>query len=180
MFCKKCGSEISENSQFCEKCGAPVSEEQEKVEGKAKTGFYIAILGSAMLIAGFMLPWVQIGLFSVSGYQKIGDSFIFLIIGGITIILALLGLAKKGGEGGRIFIVLLNLGAFLYLIYIYYILSDSLSGSGMFKLHIGSGYYISAAGAFIAMISGLMLAEKKEKKENKIIKTLQDWLNPNP
>jgi len=171
MYCEKCGKELSADAQFCKKCGTPAKKEQTEAVQRIKTGYYVAIAGSIMLVLGLFLPWAQMGLFSASGFQKVSDSFVFLIAAAVTLILSLIGLSGK--KGGGLLIVVLNLGALVYIGYIYYILMDSLPKTGMFSPQIGSGIYLSGVGALIAMLGGSMLSEKKVKKRGKARKLIE-------
>lgn len=90
MICKKCGSEIPENSTFCNTCGEPVAADSaQSAKKKNKKPLAIIIVASAVVLALglsclFIIPAIQkemfhrslLGSWVVTGTD--GDMIIFL------------------------------------------------------------------------------------------------------
>lgn len=83
MFCKKCGSQIPDNSAFCPECGAAVNsgESSGKPDSTAsvKTGKnkFVGLIASCVAAAAVII--VVICVFSGGGWKKTANKFIHAI-----------------------------------------------------------------------------------------------------
>lgn len=70
MSCPECGKEISAGERSCPNCGA-------KVEGGGSSALLsirssgnqnLSLVGGALLLVSFFMPWIDLGFISVSGF----------------------------------------------------------------------------------------------------------------
>jgi zinc-ribbon domain len=70
MFCNKCGKEIAEGSSFCASCGANLVAGESTVASISKKDLNIlAIIGGALFVVSFILPWIDLWMISIPGYK---------------------------------------------------------------------------------------------------------------
>lgn len=121
----------------------------------------ISLMGTFLMIIGLFMPWARMGLISISGFDKIGETKAILLVGILAGLFAIMGLITK-----------VNL-AFLHVLFGaigggltywgYSILSAHLAEftSKLFQPEISSGLWLTASGCAVVLIGGLMGAEKK-------------------
>src|ERR1039457_1792383 len=71
MFCTQCGKVLSTGTTFCPYCGVKTQEkaiEDPLATSSSKLNF-TALIGGALLVLSFFMPWLNLGFFSVAGYQ---------------------------------------------------------------------------------------------------------------
>jgi predicted RNA-binding Zn-ribbon protein involved in translation (DUF1610 family) len=159
--CPYCGEDILEVAIKCKHCGSDLTKLVQtggELDQKAKNANIAALVGAALLIVGLFLPWMSAGIVSVTGFQKVQDAVILLVLGTAIGILGFLGMSTKKNFG--LLIVLCSLGSLLFLGLIYFQMIEVVGGTGPFSPQIASGFYISGVGAFIGLIGGAMLAQK--------------------
>jgi ABC-type transport system involved in cytochrome c biogenesis permease subunit len=161
--CPYCKELIIEGAIKCKHCGSDLTKPAQSSEAiqKSNVAGFVALIGGALLIIGLLLPWMTAGVFSVSAFQKVGDAYIFLIFGIAISLLAIVGIIQKKSYG--IVIVIFSLLSLAYLTYLYFQLIENVGMQGGFSPQIGSGFYMSAIGAFIALVGGAMMAQKPKK-----------------
>lgn len=84
MFCSECGNEIGKDDKFCPNCGKmiekvfspPRSKQSFSSINTEKIQFLPIIIG-ILFIACFFMPWMDIGIISVSGFNcyKVASGF---------------------------------------------------------------------------------------------------------
>lgn len=167
MECPYCKEDVIKGAIKCKHCGSdltkPVQSDNDSTQ-RLRVASIISMIGGALLVIGLVMPWMTAGVFSVSAFQKVGDSYIFLIFGIVIALLAAIGMILKRNFG--LIIVLCSLLCLVYMAYLYYQLLENVGTfSGGFSSQIGGGFYISAIGAFIALLGGAMMAQKPKCKK---------------
>lgn len=69
MFCNKCGKEIEEGSSFCAGCGSSTKESVGARTIDKKDLNVLAIIGGALFVVSFILPWIDLWMLSIPGYK---------------------------------------------------------------------------------------------------------------
>jgi zinc-ribbon domain len=69
MFCPKCGKEMTEESAFCAGCGANIGTEAKSASRDINNLNILAIIGGALFVVSFILPWIDLWLLSIPGYK---------------------------------------------------------------------------------------------------------------
>jgi predicted RNA-binding Zn-ribbon protein involved in translation (DUF1610 family) len=180
--CPFCGEEILEKAIKCKHCGSdltkPVQATQvvSEVDQKVKNANITAIVGAVLLIIGLFLPWMSAGIVSVTGFEKVQDAVIFLVLGAAIGVLGLLGISTKKNYG--LLIVLCSLGSLLFLAFIYFQMLEVSGGSGAFSPQIASGFYVSGVGALIGLIGGAMLAQKPKDEKHMVCTKCKEIVIP--
>ena len=105
MFCIECGKEVEEKANFCPNCGTKIETEIKLSIPVSTSNQYnfLAFIGGVSLFISFFMPWVDLGIISLSGYKLLQSTdyknffsaFILLgwlvpITGGVVAFLALL------------------------------------------------------------------------------------------
>ena len=67
MFCNKCGKEIEAGTLFCANCGASIKEGAGAIDKKDLN--ILAIIGGALFVVSFILPWIDLWMLSIPGYK---------------------------------------------------------------------------------------------------------------
>jgi uncharacterized protein (DUF983 family) len=158
--CPFCGEEILAVAVKCKHCGSDLTG-KEKSKTDMNTGNIIALVGNVMLALGLFLPWVTLGILSVSAFQKTPDAKYLLVFSVAGVLLSLVGIIKKRSFGFIISILAILSGAFLA--YLYVALVDQLQGNAS----IGAGFWVCCVAIFVILIGAAMTAPKKEKKKSK-------------
>jgi hypothetical protein len=168
--CPFCGEEILAVAIKCKHCGSDITvapgvqgtvkaTAKSEVDQKIKNASITAIAGAALLIIGLFLPWMSAGIVSVTGFEKIQDAVILLVLAAAFGLAGYASLSKKKNYG--ILIAICSLVCLIFLGLIYIQMLDVAGGA----VDIASGFYISGIGAFIGLIGGVMLAQYREKKK---------------
>lgn len=97
IYCKKCGTELQDESKFCNKCGAKV--EQAAATGKGGNKYWGAVLGIILFISG-VLTLGSIDFDFTSTGAAVGYAIGTLIkvaipVGGVAFIIWLIKRKKK-------------------------------------------------------------------------------------
>ncbi len=90
MFCKKCGSNIPDNSAVCPNCGEPVQNSTTTTQPQTIIVQQVSSDKNGMAIAGFVL--------SLLAALSLGLSFIFELLG---LIFSIMGLSKAKSANGN-------------------------------------------------------------------------------
>lgn len=180
MFCPKCGSQVPDGSKFCPKCGgqfaaaaatpvAPATPAPVKATPSTDVFKIARIVAAAVVLVAFFLPIVSVGAlgFSASmspmqmatGTEVMGfsldgqpENFLFLVIGIIALVLALL--PGKAAGIGSIVAGVLTLG-FIVLWH-----GQAVGDLGSYAtLEIGFYLYVLAGIALVAL--GILSLAKK-------------------
>lgn len=163
--CPFCGEEILEKAIKCKHCGSDLTKPVQAtpaaggVDQKMKNAGLAAIVGAALLIIGLFLPWMSAGFVSVTGFEKIQDAVIILVLGAAFGLAGYVSMSSKKNYG--LVVTLCSLACLLFLAFIYVKMLDVAGGN----IQIASGFYISGAGAFIGLIGGVMMVQNKPKKQ---------------
>lgn len=162
MYCNNCGSQLAEGAAFCSHCGSAVSggmpeNMQNQIEnmpyqnaGKqaAKKKMNIAaVISAALLVIAMFLPYVSIdgGFVNVSKALIDGDGVLFLIVGAIGIIGALV---KKNG------IVIFSGGLACLLSVVEIVVFEKNEYSEL--LTRGAGFYLMIIASVFLLASGFI------------------------
>ena len=139
---------------------------KEEARSKPPIGYYVALVGAALLILGLFLPWAQLGIVTATAFQKTPDSIYLVASGAITALLCIVGISTKKNYG--LFIVILNFISGGLLAYLHFLLQENLSGIQVFgaSAQIGTGFWMCIIGVIVGLIGGGMMAEKKKKVAN--------------
>ena len=81
MFCKKCGSEIPDNSEFCQYCGEPVKGEAKTVvtvENDAAAYRKQVSISERNVVLAILLTIITCGLYSIYWQIKLNDEMLEL------------------------------------------------------------------------------------------------------
>lgn len=98
MFCPECGKEIGTGGGFCSNCGKKIDETAAISSPVSRTDRQnlLALIGGAILVLSFFMPWVSSWMGSISGFDlmKIADQ---MASGGQKFIVFIVWLIPIGG-----------------------------------------------------------------------------------
>jgi Protein of unknown function (DUF2510) len=141
--------------------------------GGRPNGALILLVGAAALVVGALLPWAtaSAGFISVSKAGTDGDGVITLVLGAVIALFALFALKPQPHQ----LAVLVGAGAGLaaggVAIYDIVNVSDAVtnaqSQSSLVHASVGSGLYVTAVGAAIAVVGALVKNGETQKPANR-------------
>ena len=173
--CRFCGANLAE--------GVPSEPRQMRLERTKDGGISIgvqvalALAGTGML-AGLLLPWVSVGIFSASGLQKMGDSALVNIAFGVAVLASsLVSFARKQDSFRWVSLVSGILGTAMAVLE-WFALDAHLADSPSKLIHpsMGAGIYVCIASGIVAVIASLAALLRGWKTRGSVLASRHRWL----
>lgn len=167
--CPFCKEDIVEGSLKCEHCGssldlkkASATRDQPSPYKKAITssssnqGWIGCIIGGALMMLSPVLPWATAigGVFSVSGFDKLGVQAFIIILFGLGILYG--GIKVKSGTGTATLALIFSLISLVDAYILWQALNEQVATTNIegYQLgNIGIGFWIYLAGVVVSLIS---------------------------
>ena len=177
VICPFCKEEIDEGSTKCKHCGSSLDLKKTSATGdqpspykKAVTssssnqGWIGCIIGGALMMLSPLLPWATAigGVFSATGFDKLGVQAFIIILFGLGILYG--GIKVKSGKGTAALALIFALISLVDAYILWQALSEQVSTAsfGGYQLgSIGIGFWVYLAGAVVSLISALYTFKSK-------------------
>ncbi len=171
MQCPRCFTNQPDGVNFCSHCGAllappsgasPIAAPVAALPFAAPVvpqyslgGSIVGTIAAVMIVAGSLLPWVTMGMFSAAGTE--GDGNLTIIAGVIGGVGALDGfVAKRPRVAANILMLLAGLGAFYVAASAIQRLATAIVEETEFTAHIGGGLYLCALASLLLFLGGIV------------------------